>query len=64
MDIANPTAMLLSAIEMLNYIGENEKAINIKNALLETLKSGIKTKDLGGNAKCSEFTDAVIKQLR
>ena len=36
---ANPTAMLMSAIEMLNYIGENEAATNIKLALFETLNT-------------------------
>lgn len=62
-DKANPTAMLMSAIEMLNYIGEVEAAKRIKTALFDTLKSGIKTADLGGNAKCSEFTDAMISKL-
>ncbi len=62
-DKANPTAMLMSAIEMLNYIGEKEAAKRIKLALFETLNAGIKTADLGGSAKCSEFTDAVISRL-
>ena len=42
-DKANPTAMLMSAIEMLNFIGETTAAAKIKSALFETLKSGIKT---------------------
>lgn len=62
-DKANPTAMLMSAIEMLNYIGEVEAAKRIKTALFDALKSGIKTADLGGNAKCSEFADAIISKL-
>ena len=62
-DRANPTAMLMSAIEMLNYIGENQPAEKIKKALFKTLEQGIKTADLGGNSKCSEFTEAVIKNL-
>ena len=41
-DKANPTAMLMSAIEMLNFIGETTAAAKIKSALFETLKSGIK----------------------
>ena len=60
---ANPTAMLMSAIEMLNFIGENAAGQRIKNALFETLKSDIKTADLGGDKACSEFTDAVISRL-
>lgn len=57
---ANPTAMLMSAIEMLNYIGEKEAGERIKTALFKTLEAGIKTADLGGDASCSEFTDAII----
>lgn len=60
---ANPTAMLMSAIEMLNYIGEIEAGKRIKTALFKTLEDGIKTADLGGNATCSEFTDEIIKRL-
>ncbi len=60
---ANPTAMLLSAVEMLNYIGEKVCADRIKKALFTTLQDGIKTQDLGGNATCSEFTDAIIARL-
>ncbi len=62
-DKANPTAMLMSAIEMLSYIGETEAAKRIKSALFETLKDDIKTADLGGDKTCSEFTKAIIKRL-
>jgi len=63
LDKANPTAMLMSAIEMLNYINEQEAAERIKRALFATLEADIKTSDLGGNATCSEFTDAIIERL-
>lgn len=62
-DKANPTAMLMSAIEMLNYIGENEAGTRIRLALFDTLDAGIKTVDLGGGASCSEFTQALIDRL-
>ncbi len=62
-DKANPMALLLSACEMLNFIGENNAAEKIKKALYKTLESGIKTADLGGTAKCSEFTNQIIKNL-
>lgn len=62
-DKANPTAMLMSAIEMLNYINEQEAGMRIKKALFKTLEDEIKTADLGGSAKCSEFTDAIIARL-
>lgn len=62
-DKANPTAMLMSAIEMLNYIGEREAGEKIKKALFKTLEADIKTADLGGRASCSEFTNAIIAAL-
>ena len=62
-DKANPTAMLMSAIEMLNYIGEQEAGNRIKSALFKTLEANIKTADLGGNAYCSEFTNSIISRL-
>ena len=45
---ANPTALLLSAIEMLRYINEDNYAQKIENALFKTLSQGFKTKDIGG----------------
>ncbi len=63
MDKANPTALLLSAIEMLKYIGEYFYAEKIEKALYKTLHSGIFTADLGGNASNSKFTDEIIKNL-
>ena len=62
-NIANPTALLLSAVEMLKYIGENNYADKIEKALFKTLKQGICTKDLGGNATTTIFTDAIIANL-
>ena len=62
-DKANPMALLLSACEMLNFIGEDKAAERIKRGLYKTLESGVKTVDLGGNAKCSEFTQAIINNL-
>lgn len=62
-DKANPTALLLSAIEMLNYIDENKAGTKIKDALFETFKQGIFTADLGGKASCTEFTNSIIKNM-
>ncbi len=62
-DKANPTAMLMSAIEMLNYIGEKEAGEKIKKALFKTLEADIKTADLKGTATCSEFTNTIIDFL-
>ena len=62
-DKANPTALLMSAVEMLNFIGEVNTAKRIKNALFKTLEAGIKTADLGGIHSCSKFTDELISRL-
>ena len=62
-DKANPTAMLMSGIEMLNYLGENEAGNRIKKALFSALEDGIKTADLGGTCSCSKFADAIIERL-
>ncbi len=60
---ANPTALLLSAVEMLKYINMNNCAEKIEKALYKTFNEGIKTADIGGSASCTEFTDAIIKNM-
>ena len=61
---ANPTALLLSAIEMLKYIQQNQIAEKIEKALYKTIKEKISlTADLGGNASTSEYTNEIIKNL-
>jgi hypothetical protein len=61
--LANPTAILLSGIQMLQYMGLVGHAELIQNALTTTLASGIKTRDLGGSASTSEFTEAIVANL-
>ncbi len=61
---ANPTALLLSAIEMLKYIGEGDYAKKIENALFKALSNGYKTSDIGGNLTTIEFTDKIIEYLK
>ena len=60
---ANPTAMLMSALEMLNFIGEQEVSTRIKKALFDALSNNIKTADIGGSFGCKEFADAIIEKL-
>ncbi len=63
--IANPTALLMSAIMMLRHIGEADAALNIEQALQQVYKDGKHlTRDVGGKATTAEFTDAVIAQLK
>jgi len=61
--IANPTAFLLSAVQMLHHLSLHHDAERVETALCYTLVSGIKTRDLGGNASTREFTKAVISNL-
>jgi len=62
--LANPTALLFSALMMLRHLDENEKASTIGRAVLKVLAEGkTVTGDLGGTATTKEFTDAVIKQI-
>ncbi len=61
---ANPTALILSSIEMLKYINEITYAQKIESALKTVLKEGKKlTKDLGGNSTTEEFTNEIISKL-
>jgi len=62
--VANPTALLLSALLMLRHIGEGEIADRIARALESVLAAGqIRTRDLGGTATTAEFTTAVCRHL-
>jgi len=62
--LANPTALLMSSILMLNHIGEQSAAERIEKALINVYKEGKHvTKDVGGKAGTEEFTDAVIAAL-
>jgi isocitrate dehydrogenase (NAD+) len=62
--IANPTALLLSAILMLHHIDESAAADRIMQALARVLTEGrVRTRDLGGTASTMEFADAVAKAL-
>merc|ERR1712111_193106 len=63
-DKANPTALLLSSVMMLHHLEMPDKANLIHKAALETIADGkILTGDLGGSARCSEFTDAIIRRI-
>ncbi|HEX9972347.1 MAG TPA: isocitrate dehydrogenase (NAD(+)) [bacterium] len=63
-NLANPIALLRSAILMLDYIGEPQAANRIRNAINKVLENGkILTRDLGGTATTTEITDAIIAEL-
>jgi isocitrate dehydrogenase (NAD+) len=61
---ANPTAMILAAIMMMKYIGESAAAERIYAALLRVFtKRKVFTRDLGGSATTTEFTEAILKEI-
>lgn len=66
-NVINPTAVILSAVMMLRYIGEFEAAAAIENAIMVTLEEGkVRTGDVVGYDKCNsttEYTDAIIANL-
>jgi isocitrate dehydrogenase len=65
-NVANPTAIILSAAMMLRHIGEGEAADDIEQAVLVTLESGMRSGDMAGTGKASsttEFADAIISNL-
>jgi isocitrate dehydrogenase (NAD+) len=62
--VANPTALLMSAIMMLEHIGETSAAQRIDAALHEVYREGRSlTRDVGGAATTAQFTEAVINKL-
>ncbi|MGL6309718.1 isocitrate dehydrogenase [Aeromonas veronii] len=63
-NIANPTSVILASIQMLEYLGMQDKAERIREAVRATIESGDRvTRDLGGTAYTSEFTQAIIDRL-
>src|SRR6202045_122832 len=63
-DLANPTALLRSALLMLRHLGEHGAANQIRNALENVYRHKDKlTRDIGGKAGTSQFADAVIEAM-
>ena len=61
-NIANPTAVIRSALLMLRHLGEYEAATKIRNALEKVYRTREKlTRDVGGKAGTSEFADSIIE---
>jgi isocitrate dehydrogenase (NAD+) len=63
--IANPTALLFSAVLMLRHLEENDAADRLLKAAFAVLKRGeVRTPDLGGKATTKEYADALVKELK
>ena len=64
-NIANPTALLRSGVLMLRHFGEQEAANRIRAAVEKVYRHKEKrTRDVGGEASTSEYTDAVIEAMQ
>ena len=63
-NVANPSALVLAACMMLDHLGDGERAQRIRRALEGTIRDGkTVTRDLGGTATTTQFTEAVIARL-
>jgi isocitrate dehydrogenase (NAD+) len=64
-NLANPTALIFSALLMLRHLGEHDAADRIWKAMILSLAMGNHiTRDLGGTSTTTEFTDEIIKQIK
>lgn len=61
--LANPTALIQSAVMMLHHLAETSAAHKIERALLTTFERGTRTMDLGGTAGTEEFTRALCEAV-
>jgi isocitrate dehydrogenase (NAD+) len=62
--VANPSALMLAACMMLEYLCDEPRADRIRKAIEDTIRDGkTVTRDLGGNATTDQFTDAIIARL-
>jgi tartrate dehydrogenase/decarboxylase/D-malate dehydrogenase len=61
--IANPVGQMWAAAMMLDHLGESAAGTRLTAAFEGALRDGIRTRDLGGGASTSDFTDAVVDRL-
>jgi isocitrate dehydrogenase (NAD+) len=62
-NLANPTAIFLALALLLYQLGETGTGQAIKNATLDLLRQGVRTRDLGGNLGTESFTEAVAAEV-
>jgi isocitrate dehydrogenase (NAD+) len=63
-NLANPTALLLSALMMLRHVGERDAADRIMHAVNHVLGAGeVRTRDLGGSATTTEYTAEICRHI-
>jgi isocitrate dehydrogenase (NAD+) len=62
-NLANPLALIQTGVLMLRYLDDHVAAERIDRALRATLAAGIRTRDLGGEANTTDFTEAVVRAM-
>jgi len=63
-NLANPTALIFSALLMLRHLGEDAAADRIWKSIVVTLAIGNNlTRDLGGTCSTSEYTDELVREI-
>lgn len=63
MGLANPTALIQSAVMMLHHLNEHAAAQKVERGLLVTFEQGVRTADLGGTASTDDFTRALCEAI-
>merc|ERR1711879_665916 len=64
-DLANPTALLLSSVMMLRHLNMHSHGDRIEKACFDTIAAKVNiTGDLGGKAKCSDFTNEICERVK
>jgi 3-isopropylmalate dehydrogenase len=62
--VANPAALMLGAVMLLDHVGEGEAARRMREAIETTIaRDHVRTRDLGGNASTADFARAVARRL-
>jgi len=61
--IANPIAMILSMLMMLEWSGYQKYKDTVEKATFSAISKGARTPDMGGRMKTEEFTEAILKEL-
>ena len=66
LNVANPLAVIMSGVMLLDHIGERQAAARLKSAYEAQLSAGkpeLMTRDLGGTASTEQFTDELVRRL-
>ena len=62
-DLVNPTGILFSSVMMLRHLKLPVFAERLEESIFEVLKSGVRTRDIGGTASTTAFVDAICARL-